>query len=207
MADEVSAWRHPFPSLSVSVLTHEQGASPQEQIIEACRRDNTSILHEIFSTFEESTGSSEASKAIASLINTTQSPTGFYPLHIAAQYGSYDVLDALLDQVGVETEPRSRLDQRTPLHYAVEFCNGLDKEKWEQGQIGWAVVDILLDAGCDPRTRDKNKVKAVDVCDPTNESVRGLLRRAEMALQEGDALVHEDAEDDEGGSGSASDSD
>ena len=145
-----------------------------------------------------------SSPAIADLINNTVSPTGLFPLHIAAENGSYDVLDILLDQEGVETEPRTKRDERTPLHSAVEFCNTLDKEDWEEGRIGKAVVDILLDAGCDPRLRDKHKQKAVDICDPRNESCRGALRRGEMALQEGEALVHED-EDDEGGSGPPSD--
>ena len=185
-------------------LTISKGASPKELLIEASRRNNASLLNEILSSASKS--SSDASTVIASLINDTVSPTGLYPLHIAASNGAWEVLDIMLDQEGVETEPRTKRDQRTPLHSAVEFCNGLDKEDWEEGAIGRSVVEILLDAGCDPRIRDKGGMKAVDVCDPRNESVRGVLRRGEVALQEGEALIAE-GDGDEGGSGPPSDSD
>ena len=111
------------------------------------------------------------------------------------------MLDILLDQEGVETEPRTKREGRTPLHSAVEYVNNLNKEEWEEGQ---RTVEILLDAGCDPRLRDKFGQKAVDICDPRNEETRGVLRRGEMALVEGEALVEEDEEEEEG---PASDSD
>lgn len=200
MADEVQ----PFNIVSSSITYYSQGASSKELLIEASRRNNTSLLNDLLSSVSKS--SSDPSSAIAALVNDTVSPTGLYPLHIAASNGSYDVLDILLDQEGVETEPLTKRDRRTPLHSAVEFCNGLDKEEWEEGGAGRSVVEILLDAGCDPRLKDKSGMRAVDVCDPRNESVRGVLRRGEMALLEGEALVVED-EGEEGGSGPPSDSD
>ena len=111
----------------------------------------------------------------------------------------------LLDQEGVETDPKTRRDERTPLHCAVEYCNGLERAEWEEGGAGRAVVDILLDAGCDPRIRDKHKQRPLEICDPRNEEVRNMLRKAEMALQEGEALAG--ADEDEGGSGPPSDED
>lgn len=36
----------------------------------------------------------------------------------------------------------------TCLHKGVRFVNGLDKSEWGQGA---GVVEILIDAGCDPR--------------------------------------------------------
>lgn len=73
---------------------------------------------------------------------------GNYCLHIAASYGSYEVLDTLLDQEGLEVDPVDRLERDTPLHKAVRFVNGLEKGEWEAGA---SIVELLLDAGADPR--------------------------------------------------------
>ena len=54
----------------------------------------------------------------------------------------------LLDQEGVEVDPVDRLEKDTPLHKAVRFVNGLAKEEWEAGA---SIVELLLDAGADPR--------------------------------------------------------
>ena len=59
-----------------------------------------------------------------------------------------EVLDSLLDQEGLEVDPVDRLEGDTPLHKAVRYVNGLSKEEWEAG--AW-VLELLLDAGADPR--------------------------------------------------------
>ena len=59
-----------------------------------------------------------------------------------------EVLDTLLDQEGLEVDPIDRLEADTPLHKAVRFVNGLSKPEWE---AGGSLVELLLDAGADPR--------------------------------------------------------
>ena len=54
----------------------------------------------------------------------------------------------LLDQEGLEVDPVDRLERDTPLHKGVRYVNGLGKEEWESGG---SVVELLLDAGADPR--------------------------------------------------------
>lgn len=125
-------------------MADEAGASPRELLIEACRRNNTSLLTEVF----EAPSLHNNPDALAKFLNTTTDALGASALHIAAQYGSYDVLDSILDQEGVEIDGQERRDGDTCLHKAVRYCNGLDKGEWESGS---AVVDILVDAGCDPR--------------------------------------------------------
>ena len=58
------------------------------------------------------------------------------------------MLDMLLDQEGLEVDPVDRLEADIPLHKAVRFVNGLGKEEWEGGA---GIVELLLDAGADPR--------------------------------------------------------
>lgn len=125
-------------------MADDEGASPREQLMESCRRNNTELLSHLL-----------ASKPLhhnpdttAKFLNTTTDALGASALHVAAQYGSYEVLDMILDQEGVEIDGQERRDGDTCLHKAVRYCNGLAKGEWEEGK---AVVDILVDAGCDPR--------------------------------------------------------
>lgn len=58
-------------------------------------------------------------------------------------------MDAILDQEGVEVDPVEAREGDTPLHKSVRWVNGLSSgEGWEEGK---GVVELLLDAGADPR--------------------------------------------------------
>ena len=54
----------------------------------------------------------------------------------------------MLDQEGVEIDLTERRDGDTCLHKAVRHVNELEKAEWESGA---RIVEILIDAGCDPR--------------------------------------------------------
>lgn len=183
-------------------MADEEGASPRELVLEACRRNNTTLLEETLETL-----GSQASKAgkkptehIAETLNKATDGLGNGVLHIAATYGSYEILDILLDQEGLEIDEIDRLEKDTPLHKAVRYVNSLDKSEWSDGQH---IVDILLDAGCDPRIRNKAKLKPVELVDPRNTELRNLLNKGEYAMTAGGDVVQED---DDGPTGSASDS-
>lgn len=157
---------------------------------------------------------------LANFLNTATDALGCGALHIGAQYGAYEVLDMLLDQEGVEIDGVEKREGDTCLHKAVRYVNSLTKDEWEEGQ---AIVDILIDAGCDPRyvvqvllewttrltsvfrIRNKAKLRPVDLTDPRNTELRSLLQKAEFTMLAGDDVVQED--DDDAGAGSASDSD
>jgi len=180
----------------------DEGASPRELLLEACRRNNTDLLAEVI--FDVSKSSSEKHSAVehtANILNNAQDGIGNHCLHVAATYGSYEVLDMLLDQEGLEVDPLDRLEKDTPLHKSVRFTNGLSKEEWEHGK---AVVELLLDAGADPRIRNKAKLKAAELVDPRNTELRSILQRAEFAMTAGNDIINED--EDDGPTGSASDS-
>lgn len=112
-----------------------------------------------------------------------------------------DVLDILLDQEGLEIDELDRMEKDTPLHKAVRFVNSLAKEEWENGAH---IVDILVDAGCDPRIRNKAKLRPFDLVDPRNTELRKMLQKAEFAMMAGGDVVEED---DDGPTGSGSESD
>ena len=113
-----------------------------------------------------------------------------------------EILDILLDQEGLEIELTDRIEGDLPLHKAVRYVNALSKPEWPAGA---PIVEILLDAGCDPRIRNKAKLKPVELVDPRNTELREILRKGEVALMM--AGAGDVVEDDEGPAGSASDSD
>lgn len=178
-------------------MADDEGASPREQLVEACRRNNTSLLTDLLASKPFNSNSD----AIAKFLNTTTDALGASALHIAAQYGSYEALDLILDQEGVEIDGQERRDGDTCLHKAVRHANGLDKADWEHGK---AVVDILIDAGCDPRIRNKAKLKPIDLVDPRNTELRAVLQKGELTIQMTNDVVEED-EDEPDGPGSESD--
>lgn len=181
----------------------DEGASPKEQLLESCRRNNTSLL----STLLSSPPLSSSPEKIAHFLNTTTSSLGSSALHTAAEYGSYEILDLILDQEGVEIDGQEKREGDTCLHKAVRFVNGLRSEEWE-GE-GKALVEILVDAGCDPRVRNKARLRAVDLLDPRNSVVREVLQQAELGYLAGgdfgDVVVEDEDDDRRGGPGSESD--
>ncbi|KAK5173897.1 uncharacterized protein LTR77_002578 [Saxophila tyrrhenica] len=175
--------------------TDESGATPRELLIEASRRNNTSLLSDLLKTMP-------SPSTISTFLNTTTDALGASALHIAASYGSYDVLDLILDQEGVEIDGPEKRDGDTPLHKAVRYVNGLRDEEVAEGK---AVVEILLDAGCDPRIRNKAKLRPVDLVDRGKVGVRQVLQKAEMGVMAGGDVVDEDEDDRPNGPGSESD--
>ncbi|KAF1925578.1 ankyrin repeat domain-containing protein [Didymella exigua CBS 183.55] len=182
-------------------MADEEGASPRELILEACRRNNTDLLEGTIADL--AAAASTAGKApaahVAQVLNDARDGLGNGCLHVAASYGSYEVLDMLLDQEGLEIELADRIEGDLPLHKAVRYANSLPPAA---RPAGTPIVEILLDAGCDPRIRNKAKLKPGELVDPRNVELREVLRKGEVAMMMGGDVVH----DDEGDAGSASDS-
>ncbi|MCJ1248534.1 hypothetical protein MMC30_005752 [Trapelia coarctata] len=176
--------------------TEEEGASFQELIIEACRRDNVALLEEVLNA-------QMSHQAKANLINNTKDGIGNHCLHVAASYGNYDIMEELLDQEGVEVDPVDRMEGDTPLHSAVRYVNKQDKADWKGAQ---PIVEILIEAGSDPKSKNKAKLKAVELVDPRNKELRSFLNKAEFAQHAGNDII-DDSDDGDGPTGSASDSD
>ncbi|KAF9691039.1 hypothetical protein EKO04_011096 [Ascochyta lentis] len=182
-------------------MADEDGASPRELVLEACRRNNTELLEETIAELSSSAAKEgkEAAAHVAQVLNAARDGMGNGCLHLAATYGSYEILDLLLDQEGLEIELTDRMEADTPLHKAVRYANSLAQADWPAAT---PIADILLDAGCDPRIRNKAKLKPVELVDPRNVELRELLRKGEFAMMMGGDVVEEDGE---AGSGSESD--
>ncbi|KAI9849437.1 MAG: hypothetical protein M1837_004057 [Sclerophora amabilis] len=185
----------------------DDGATPRELLMEACRRNNLELLQELLKNVSQSkTRTSSAEEYVAELLNNAVDGIGNHCLHVAATYGSWferadETLDMLLDQEGLEVDPLDRLEGDTPLHKSVRYVNELSKSDWETGK---SIVELLIDAGADPRFRNKAKLKPMDLVDPANKELRAILQKAEFAITAGNDIVDEDEDDIP--TGSASDS-
>lgn len=172
----------------MATIDNDEGASPKELLLEAARRNNTELLQEVLSS----------DKTNANFLNTATDALGNTALHVAAQYGALEVMDELLDQEGLDVDLANKIEQDTPLHKACEYAR---REK----QHGLAVVEMLTEAGADPRIRNKQKQKPIEVADQRHAELLAVLRKAEYARMVGNDVVQED--DDDEGPGSGSDTD
>lgn len=164
----------------------KEGASYGEQLLEASRRNNVDLLKMVFESLE---GDQEK---IAEVINESSDPLGETTLHLCCQYGSWEVLDVILDQDGIEIDPQNK-DLDTPLHVTVRYSH-------DEPQHGTFIAKNLVEVGADPRIRNKDGDKPVDLIhsDELDELI-DLLQGAELAANNdgaGDGEEGEVIEDD-----------
>ncbi|EGX95045.1 ankyrin repeat domain containing protein [Cordyceps militaris CM01] len=159
-----------------------EGASPQELLIEACRRNNTDLLTDVLA------GRPDAE--ITALLNQTTTVMGNHLYHEAASHGHYEIIDLLLDQPDFECDPVNRMEGDTPLHVAVRWLNA---EPPAQRTFGAALVGMMLEAGANPRLRNKGGLTPGQLVDPRNAELRALMERHQYASQNAGDFVQLDA--------------
>jgi negative regulator of genetic competence, sporulation and motility len=109
---------------------------------------------------------------------------GNHLYHEAASQGNYEIIDMLLDQPGFECDPVNRVEGDTPLHSAVRWINS---EPAEQREFGNALVEMMLEAGSNPRIKNKGGLTPLQLVDPRNEGLKEVIRKHEYAaLNAGD---------------------
>ncbi|GAB0133521.1 hypothetical protein EsDP_00001927 [Epichloe bromicola] len=91
-----------------------------------------------------------------------------------------EIIDLLLDQPSFECDPINRLQGDTPLHTAVRWLNA---EPPAQRPFGTALIEMMLEAGSNPRVKNKGGLTALQLVDPANTELRDLIRQHEYASQ------------------------
>ena len=126
----------------------------EELLFASCRQHNVDLLHEAFSYLT-------SPDAIGEFINVSLDPLGNTALHVASARGSLECLDVLLDQEGVEVDPRNRMDGA-----------GADPRY---------IFPFLIYRGTNgDRIRNKGKLKAIDIVPSQQTELKGILKRAEL---------------------------
>ncbi|KAM4065210.1 ankyrin repeats (many copies) domain-containing protein [Hirsutella rhossiliensis] len=159
-----------------------EGASVKELLIEACRRNNTELLVEVLADRSEDD--------ISTLLNSTTTVMGNHLYHEAASHGNYEIIDLLLDQPNFECDPVNRLEGDTPLHTVIRWLNA---EPPAQRPFGRALIDMMLEAGSNPRVRNKARLTPLQLVDPSNKDLRDLIQQHEYASQNAGDFVNVDA--------------
>ncbi|RAK73861.1 ankyrin repeat-containing protein ANK1 [Aspergillus fijiensis CBS 313.89] len=169
----------------------DEGASPRELVVEACRRDQPHLIEQVLEGMTD-----KSNEEVAEFFNGVTDSMGNHALHICASYGSYDTMDTLFDIQYFECDPLTRLDKDTPLHVAVRYANEKDAE------LGLEMVRMMCDAGCDPRVRNKHSQKPTELV-YNNPEIKSVLQQAEYVMAEGlredadSGSVHDSASDSE----------
>lgn len=164
-------------------MSEIQGASLQEQLLDASRRNNADLLETILESLDNNPDK------IAKLINSACDPLGNTCLHLCCKYGSWEVLDRILDQDGgIEIDPRNNVDGDTPLHVTVRYAI-------EEPEHGTFIAQNLIEVGADPRIRNKAGQKPVDLIHGDGlDDLLDLLQGAELAADNEGVINEEDAE-------------
>jgi hypothetical protein len=125
-----------------------------------------------------------------------------------------EIIDILLDQEGFECDPINRLERDTPLHSAIRYINSQTTSfppNPRVSEFAHDLIGMMIEAGSDPRIRNKANLTPYQLVDPRNAELRQQLQDALDVMQsQGDYVVDDDEEDEvgeEGDVGSASDSD
>jgi ankyrin repeat protein len=123
----------------------------------------------------------------------------------------------LLDQEGFECDPISRIEGDTPLHSAIRYINTLTDSQPSNPDISTfaqELISMMIEAGSDPRLRNKANLTPYQLTDPRNTALKQQLQDAVDIMQnQGDFIVdgeeggEEGEEDDYAGSASDSDFD
>jgi hypothetical protein len=124
----------------------------------------------------------------------------------------------LLDQDGFECDPINRIEGDTPLHSAIRYINTLTESSPltpEISDFARELISMMIEAGSDPRIRNKANLTPYQLTDPRNEKLKQQLQDAvDITQNQGDFIVDEREEegeeevaDDYAGSGSDSDFD
>ncbi|KDN59953.1 putative ankyrin repeat protein [Colletotrichum sublineola] len=176
-----------------------EGASVKELLIEACRRNNTDLFNEVVADIKDE-------DELSRILNETTTVMGNHLYHEAASRGNSmtkrngsranlcdllplsqdEIIDLLLDQPNFECDPVNRLEGDTPLHTAIRWINS---EPPAQREFGNALVEMMLEAGSNPRVKNKGGLTAVQLVDPRNTGLRDLIQKHEYAsLNAGDFI-------------------
>ena len=69
-----------------------------------------------------------------------------------------------------------------------------------------SILSLTFPPFMETRIRNKAKLKPLELVDPRNTELRSTLQKAEFAMMAGNDVVDRDGEDEQGPTGSASDS-
>ncbi|KAG0169778.1 hypothetical protein DFQ28_002921 [Apophysomyces sp. BC1034] len=147
-----------------------EGATDNELMLAACRNDQDEMLEDILKEDDYD-------------INFTDG-VGDTAAHYAAQFGALICLEILVTVKNIKLNAKNRVEGNTPLHKAVLYNDDPD--------IALAMVDVLLEAGADPRIENKDKQTPVMLVNPKNDDMKELFDQALAGYEMHDSDIADD---------------
>ncbi|KAG2227157.1 hypothetical protein INT45_003887, partial [Circinella minor] len=139
-------------------------------MLAACRNDQDDLLNEILKGSDIDVNFSDA--------------IGDTALHYAASFGSLECMEILVNLKGINLNARNRIEKDTPLHKAVHYHDEKD--------IALAMVDLLLEAGADPRIENKSHMTPGMLVEPNDDDMKELFDNALAGYEVIDSDIAED---------------
>ncbi|QPG75867.1 hypothetical protein FOA43_003253 [Brettanomyces nanus] len=162
-----------------------RGASSEEQIIEAARRNNMDLFNSVEADYRDKP------QEFIGVINEARDATGDSALHLCCKYGCYEVMDVILDFQGINLEPKNPMTGDTPMHYAAYYS-------FQEPDYALFLIEQLIEIGADPTVKNNDGLKPVDIVGGSNEKLKKALQSAEYAMsaQLAIEIVDDEGEDD-----------
>ncbi|KAI9138922.1 ankyrin repeat-containing domain protein, partial [Paraphysoderma sedebokerense] len=152
----------------------EAGASPNERLLFAARSNNLEMMKEVLAAGQFD-------------VNTTDG-VGNTALNLAAESGSLEIVNLLLQLPGVNVNVANKTENATALHKVAS-------SKRMGPDTASAIVSALISAGANPVTYDKSKRRPDQVA--LYDEIRKLLEGAVLAKELGKDEIEDDDDDDD----------
>eukprot|EP01027_Heterolobosea_sp_BB2_P016862 GEZU01023939.1.p1 GENE.GEZU01023939.1~~GEZU01023939.1.p1 ORF type:complete len:198 (+),score=90.44 GEZU01023939.1:155-748(+) len=164
-----------------------EGASPNEILIEAAKRDNVDMLRELIAMSSSGNNGTNNNNSSRSSFNVNHvDGIKNSSLHYCCQRGHIEVAKILLELPGINLSLRN-FEGNTPLHLAAAAANNNNSVE---------LVRLLLEKGAKPDIQNKLRQTALDVAASTE--IKDLIRSAMWAkkIADDDCVEEEEEEED-----------
>ncbi|ODV61669.1 ankyrin repeat-containing protein ANK1 ASCRUDRAFT_17917, partial [Ascoidea rubescens DSM 1968] len=122
----------------------------KDQLLDAARRDNLDLLNSILPQLNNNQDD------FVDLINNSRDTLGNTALHLATIYGNFEIIDSILNYDNIEIDPINNLNNDSPLHLAITYS-------FDDFNYGKFLAETLIDAGSDPRIKNRFDRKPIDL--------------------------------------------
>ncbi|KAI8994812.1 ankyrin repeat-containing domain protein [Pilobolus umbonatus] len=139
-------------------------ATDNDLMLAACRNDQDEMLEDILGEGDFDINHRDG--------------RGDTALHYVAKYGSLSCLEILLKVPGINVNMRNK-QGNTPLHLAVQY-----EDDYE---VALNMVDLLIDAGADPRIENDAKSTVATYVMGRNDDMKELIDQAMAGYEMGDS--------------------
>ncbi|KAI8643869.1 ankyrin repeat-containing domain protein [Parasitella parasitica] len=163
-------------------MIEDQGASPNELMLAFCRGDQEEELEKLL---EE--GQCDVSY---------RDGAGNTAVHYAAKECSIGCLETLVNVDDIDLDIQNTLEGQTALHMAVKNAD-------ENPDMAFAMVELLIAGGANPRIADRNKLTPIMLVNYKHKDILKILNEASVEIDDSEIANDDEVEDD----GSASESD